>query len=81
MLACCEICICRFQNYIDELKFEKNLLLANYGTAKSTNQTDNNFHKYRDLTIKQLKKELAQLKHRVCIWPPSFKAEQHPECG
>ena len=37
---------------------------TNYGTIKSTNQTDNNFHKYKDLTTKQLKKELAQLKHR-----------------
>ena len=37
---------------------------TNYGTIKSTNQTDSNFHKYKDLTTKQLKKELAQLKHR-----------------
>ena len=37
---------------------------TNNGTIKSTNQTNNNFHKYKDLTTKQLKKEFAQLKHR-----------------
>ena len=37
---------------------------TNYGTFKSIDQTDNNFHKYQDLTTKKLKKELTQLKHR-----------------
>ena len=35
---------------------------ATYGTIKSTNQANKNFHTYKDFTVKQLEKELVQLK-------------------
>jgi len=36
----------------------------NYGTIDSVNQANGPFHKYNHLTIKQLKRELAQLKRQ-----------------
>jgi len=36
----------------------------NYGTIDSVNQANGQFHKYNHLTIKQLKRELAQLKRQ-----------------
>jgi len=36
----------------------------NYGACKSTHRTNENFQKYNDFTVKQLKKELAKLKHQ-----------------
>ena len=35
---------------------------TNYGTIKSTNQTDNNFHKYKDLTTKHVL-QVVRLEH------------------
>ena len=41
----------------------------NYGACKSTNLTNENFQKYKDFTVKQLKKELAKLKHQGSALP------------
>ena len=41
----------------------------NYEVCKSTNQTNGNFQKYNDFTVKQLKKELAKLKHQGSALP------------
>ena len=41
----------------------------NYGACKSTNQTNEHFQKYNDFTVKQLKKELAKLKHQGSALP------------
>ena len=41
----------------------------NYGACKSTNQTNENFRKYNDFTLKQLKSELAKLKHQSSALP------------
>ena len=37
----------------------------NHGTVESTNQTNTLFHKYNQLTIKQLKWQLIQLKRQT----------------
>ena len=36
----------------------------NHGACESTNQTNEDFRKYNDFTVKQLKKELARLKQQ-----------------
>ena len=41
----------------------------NYGARKSTNQTKKQFQKYKDFTVKQLKKEQAKLKHQGSSLP------------
>ena len=46
-----------------------NFFKFNYGACKSTNQTNENFQKYNDFTVEQLKKELAKLKHQGSALP------------
>ena len=46
-----------------------NFFKFNYGAFKSTNQTSENFQKYNDFTVKQLKTELAKLKHQGSALP------------
>ena len=46
-----------------------NFFKFNYGACKSTNQTNENFQKYNNFTVKQLKKELAKLEHQVSALP------------
>ena len=41
----------------------------NYGACKSTNQTSENFQKYNDFTVRQLKKELGKLKYQGKVQP------------
>ena len=43
----------------------------NYGACRSINQTNENFQTYNDFTVKQLKKELAKLKHQGSALPYS----------
>ena len=46
-----------------------NFFKFNYEACMSSNQTNENFQKYNDLAVKQLKKELAKFKHQGSILP------------